>query len=107
MPATQNLKQDPQLWREHVAQWLDTGLSQAAYCRQHELCPNGFSYYKRKYSTGLVPVKHKPAGFVSVQILPEPQHHDPLSLHFTNGVRLIGITASNVSVVKQLAEMLS
>jgi hypothetical protein len=105
--ATSNLKQEPLLWREHVSQWSDSGLTRAAYCRVHDLCPHNFSYHKRKDSTGLIPVKHKPSGFVSVQRLPEPQHHDPLTLHFTNGVRLVGITASNVSVVKQLAELLS
>ena len=107
MSATSNLKHQSPLWHEHITQWRDSGLTQAAYCRHHDLCPHNFSYHKRKYSTGLATVKHKPSGFVRVQILPEPPHHDPLSLHFTNGVRLIGITASNVSVVKQLAEMLS
>ena len=107
MSATSNLKQEAPLWHEHVTQWRDSGLTQVAYCRDHALCPHNFNYHKRKYSTRLVPVKHKPSGFVSVHRLPEPQHHEPLTLHFTNGVRLIGITASNVSVVKQLAEMLS
>jgi hypothetical protein len=107
VPVTQNLKQDAPLWREHVTLWRDSGLSQVAYCRDHDLCPHNFSYHKRKYSSALVPVKHKLSGFVSVQRLPEPQHNDPLTLHFANGVRLVGITESNVSVVKQLAGMLS
>ena len=75
MPAIPNLKQEAQLWR-------NPGLSQAAYCREHALCPKSFNYHIRKYSTGLVPIKHPPSGFDSVQRLPE-QHimiHSPYNL---------------------------
>ncbi|AGH47465.1 IS66 family insertion sequence element accessory protein TnpA [Paraglaciecola psychrophila] len=47
--ATSNLKQEAPLGR-------DSGLTQAAYCWDHDLCPHNFSYNKRKYSTGPVPV---------------------------------------------------
>jgi hypothetical protein len=73
VPAIPNLKQEAQLWG-------NPDLSQAAYCR--ELCPQSFNYHKRKYSTGLVPIKHTPSGFDSVQRLPE-QHimiHSPYNL---------------------------
>lgn len=107
MPTTEEPIQNDPLWREHVTQWRSSGLTQAAYCRQHDLSPHRLGYYKRKYSTSLVPVKHEPSAFVSVQIQPEPQHHDPLTLHFTNGLRLSGIAQNNITVVKQLAELLS
>jgi hypothetical protein len=83
VPTTKNIKQDAPPWREHVTQWRDNGLTQAAYGREYELCPHSFSYHKLKYSSLLVPVKPKSSGFVSVQILPVPQHHDPLTLYFT------------------------
>ena len=107
MPATEKPTQDDQFWRSHVAQWRDSGLTQAAYSRQYDLCPHSLSYYKRKYATGLEPVKRKQSGFASVQVIPAPQHYEPLTLHFTNGVRLSGIAEHNVAVVKQLSEVLS
>ena len=35
-------------WREHVRAWQSSGLSQAAYCRQHGLTQNDFSWWKRE-----------------------------------------------------------
>jgi len=107
VPAIQNTKQDTPFWPDHVSQWRDSGLSQAAYCRQHGLCQNGFSYYKRKYSNGLLPDKGEPSGFVRVQVIPQPQYHEPLTLHFANGARLTGIAENNMEMIKQLAMALS
>lgn len=35
-------------WRQHVDTWRDSGLSQAAYCREHELNNKSFSLWTRK-----------------------------------------------------------
>lgn len=107
MQPIQNTKQDARFWPEHVSKWHDSGLSQADYCREHGLCQNSFSYHKRKYSTGLVPTKGESAGFVSVQVIPQPQYHEPLTLHFANGARLTGIADNNMDMIKQLAVVLS
>ena len=107
MHAIKNTKQDDKSWPEHVSQWRDSALTQIAYCRQYNLCPHQFSYHKRKYLTGVVPAKDKSSGFVRVQVVPQPQYHEPLTLHFANGARLTGISANNIAVVKQLAEVLS
>ena len=107
MQPIQNTKQDPSFWPEHVSQWHDSGLSQANYCRQHGLCQNSFSYHKLKSSSGLMPTKSDSAGFVRVQVRPQPQYHEPLTLHFANGARLTGITENNMEMIKQLAVALS
>jgi hypothetical protein len=104
--AIKNTNQVAPLWPEHVSKWRDSGLSQADYCRQHGLCQNSFSYHKLKNSTGLMPTKSESAGFVRVQVIPQPQYHEPLTLHFANGTRLTGI-AENIEMIKQLAMVLS
>ena len=106
MSATQKIIQDHPFWQSHLSQWRETEQTQAAYCRQHELCPHQFSYYKRKLVNPFAPVKAKAVGFVSVQVQPELSRYDPLTLHFANGMRLSGIAANNVVLVKQLAEVL-
>ncbi|MDN5940068.1 MAG: hypothetical protein L0H83_15600, partial [Salinisphaera sp.] len=35
-------------WRGHLAGWRDSGLSQAAYCRQQGLALASFGYWRRK-----------------------------------------------------------
>lgn len=36
-------------WRSHVEQWSGSGLSQHAYCRENNLKPNQFTYWKIKF----------------------------------------------------------
>ncbi len=106
MSAIKNTNQDAPFWPEYVSKWRDSGLSQADYCRQHGLCQNSFSYHKLKNSTELMPTKSESAGFVRVQVIPQPQYHEPLTLHFANGTGLTGI-AENIEMIKQLAMVLS
>jgi hypothetical protein len=87
-------------WQKHISQWRDSTLTQSEYCRQHGLRSDNFSYHKCK------PLKEtasqKPKGFIQVQ-LPESAAQEPLTLYFSNGSRLTGITETNISLVKQLA----
>ena len=47
-------------WRDHLARFEDSGLSRAAYCRQHRLATHSFDYWRRRLgaapSRALVPV---------------------------------------------------
>ncbi len=51
--------------KEHLSQWKTSGLTQIAYCNEHDIKPHIFSYYKGKLSqavssqhvSSLVPVK--------------------------------------------------
>ena len=107
MSAIKNTNQDAPFWLEHVSQWRDSGLSQADYCRQHGLCQHSFSYHKLKSSTGPLPTKGESAGSVRVQVITQPQYHEPLTLHFAKGARLTGIAENNMEMIKQLAVALS
>ncbi len=39
-----------QTWQHHVNVWQTTQLSQAQYCRIHDLDQSQFSYWKRKFN---------------------------------------------------------
>jgi len=82
MTATQN----QQFWRKHLSQWRESNLSQAAYCRQHELDQNSLSYHKRKQETDLVSVSA--SGFINVSLPQTYAVHESLTLHFNNGLYL-------------------
>ena len=48
-------------WENHIEQWITSGLSQAEYCRQHDISSNRFTYWKYKFkreksASGIVPV---------------------------------------------------
>ena len=40
-----------QLWAGHLHQWKQSGLSQAQYCRQHQLSAATFAWWKRRLAT--------------------------------------------------------
>jgi hypothetical protein len=47
-------------WDKHIALQNDSGLSQVAYCRNHNLNYDQFCYWKRRkapYSSKLLPIK--------------------------------------------------
>ncbi len=99
-------------WQHHIVQWQVSGLSQAAYCRQQDLCAHKFSYWKRQLQATCKPVADElKTGFTRVQI----DTHDTnfttlassgLSLRFNDGIQLTGITQANVCLIKQLLEVL-
>ena len=104
MTTTDNTIQDRAYWRQHIEQWQQTNITQAAYYSEHQLCQDKFSYYKRTL-TALTAQKPS-TGFVSVQLKPVSVT-DGLTLHFANGISLSGIGEHNLTAVKQLAGMLS
>ena len=106
MSTNSNPVQEHNFWQTHVAQWQNSGLTQAAYCRQHDLAENSLSYHKRKLINGLKPIKHSSPGFISVQLVPAIPREESLVVHLGNGVSVSGITPHNLTLVKQLAEVL-
>ena len=75
-------------WQQHMAAWQASGLSQAAYCRSHDLNPRYFSVWKSK----LLAPSGKPADnsllgdFVSVEVIPDPL--EPTIVQLSDGIRL-------------------
>jgi hypothetical protein len=37
-----------QYWDEHLSRWNESGLSQSAYCREHQLNLHRFIYWKKR-----------------------------------------------------------
>jgi len=105
MATSRTQSQNSAFWQNHVERWKASGLSQAAYCREHQLNEVSLSYHKRKTENTMMPVKA--SGFASVQLAQTVPPAEPLTLHFANGAHLSGITANNLVVVTQLARALA
>jgi hypothetical protein len=93
-------KQLTTFWQQHVIQWRKSGLTQAQYCKKHELNTQRLIHHKRKLETkGEQPAK---TGFIAVPIpkaLTTPTLTS-LTLHFSSGLSLSGIAPDNMDVVK-------
>ena len=105
------MKQEPQpnskqFWKEHVNQWNETSVSQASYCQEHRLSIKRFGYWKRKLLgvAQATTTEKNPNGFI--QITPKqypPTQISTLVIELPNQLRIEGVTADNIQLVKQLA----
>ncbi len=46
-----------QFWENHIQEWSQTKLTQNAYCRNNNLRPNQFTYWKNKLKQQNLPVE--------------------------------------------------
>ncbi|WP_435808097.1 IS66 family insertion sequence element accessory protein TnpA, partial [Zhongshania aliphaticivorans] len=44
-----------QFWQDHITAWQGSGLSQAAYCKQHEIKFHNFAYWRNRLSPAKEP----------------------------------------------------
>lgn len=95
-------------WLEHIQQWDQSALSQAAYCRQHGLCKKRFSYRKQQ-SAFAKKAAISATGFTRVQVdnsIPSPASDVGLSIRFNNDMRIEGITENNLALILPLLTIL-
>ncbi len=86
-------------WRSHIQAWQRSELSQAAYCREHNLVWSQFCYWRRELRGS-----RSSSGFVEVTRAPST---DGLLVRLPSGIEIKGVDASNVAVVTELLAGLS
>ena len=45
-----NAKQKRSFWKHHLEKWQESGLSQQAYCHEHNLKTHQFYYWRRQFN---------------------------------------------------------
>ena len=113
MPEQHSLKEK---WQQHLQSWRDSGLSQSAWCRQHDIKPNQFWYWRKKLDDASQPVnsithkKSKPSAFVPA--IPDSQTvaatgpSSPLAVSLPNGLTVSGLDQTNLELAQQLIGLL-
>ena len=103
-------------WQHHIDHWQASGLSCAAYCRQHDLSYDCFIYWRRKFhAMAAEQTVHTGAenqalsAFVAVQpaFSQTGVNGDELHLCLPTGLEIRHIYASNLNHVRALVECLS
>jgi hypothetical protein len=72
-------------WKQHIEAWQASGLTQAAYCRRHELNPGTFSARLRAYRASSAP---EAPGLIPIRLEPAVVPSEPLVLRLASGHRL-------------------
>ena len=93
-------------WQRQIDQWKSSGQSQVKFCQTNDLSYHRFVYWRRKVERGRDgrQDKRESGGFATVDYRDDA--NCGLTLSLPNGLVLRGISASNVSVVRQLLEHL-
>ena len=97
----------PQLWLEHIEAWKQSDLTQAQYCRTHNISTKSFYYWKCKAnrteaSSSTPTTRVATSGFAVAQFETMATIHQGLSVTLPDGTRLDDIHASNAHVAVQL-----
>jgi len=77
--------------QDHIPQWQASDLTQAEYCKIHDIKPHIFSYYKKKFSSA-IPVEKQVNPLVPVKIATE---HCLDGSSLSVGSSVIKVTHSN------------
>jgi hypothetical protein len=80
-----------QFWQDNIIAWQSSGLSQAPYCKQHEIKFHNFAYWRNRLS----PVKAPSVKLMKLGAMPVSS---PVVMHSPLGVRL-ELSASDLPVV--------
>ena len=80
-----------QFWQDHITAWQGSGLSQAAYCKQHEIKFHNFAYWRNRLS----PAKAPSAKLMKLGAMPASSR---VVMNLALGVRL-ELSASDLPVV--------
>lgn len=75
-------------WLTHINAWQSSGLSQAAYCRQHQLTYTTFSARLSKFRVQAKSISSAPAVLLPIHVQPQPSSEVSLVLHHAKGHRL-------------------
>lgn len=107
-PQTQTPANRHDQWLQHISDWQQSGLSQAAFCQSQQLSYHQFIYWRQK----LVPKSGDSSSTTSPQLLsvqypPDRNLSIDLTLTLPNGLRIHGIDSTNLTLVSQLLEQLS
>ena len=99
----------PTYWVKHIEAWQTTGLSQAKYCREHQLKPHQLSYYKCQFIKQKKLSSAQESGFIQLPVFGNSTStptSSTLSLHLSEHQSIEGITGDNIHLIKSLLEYL-
>ena len=97
--------------RRHIIQWQGSGLSQRAYCQEHNIKVHKFSYYKKKLwsdvktdvTSQLIPVQI--SADLSTPPLTLADEINTVQLSHSNGFSLQVDSRTNLAPLKPLLEL--
>ena len=88
-------------WQQTLADWTASGLSGAAFCREHALSYCRFIYWRQKLNDRREPNDSAQAGpgFARVAPVADDDTPDGLTVSLPGGVSITGLHAGNIELL--------
>lgn len=88
-------------WQHTLGDWAASGLSGAAFCREHQLSYCQFVYWRRKLHarSRAEDCARAGAGFARVAPVPGSDPADGLTVSLPGGVSITGLHAGNIALL--------
>jgi hypothetical protein len=81
----------------HVSKWRSSNLTQAAYCKKHDIKPHVFGYYKKKFGLVADP-KNCSVTLVPVNLLTTDDANEPDSRFAANVIKLTHVNGFSLEI---------
>ncbi|MEJ2731314.1 MAG: transposase [Deltaproteobacteria bacterium] len=98
----EQLEQKRSYWKQHIDSWQETGLTQAEYCRQHNLKPHQLVYWKKRYLKTETDVSFVPLNLEDLLDSPAEPDHSALSLILNNQFKIQISAGFDAKLLRQL-----
>ncbi len=104
--------QNQAVMQDHIPQLQASSLTQAEYCKAHDIKPHIFSYYKKKFSS-VIPSVRQTSQLVPVKLVAEDMlggsrlsaDSSVIKVTHTNGFSLEIYADTELSTLKRLLEL--
>ena len=98
----EQLEQKRTYWKQHIASWQETGLTQAEYCRQHNLKHHQLVYWKKRFLKTETEVSFVPLKLEELLAIPARPESASLSLVINNHFKIEIRAGFDAQLLRQL-----
>lgn len=98
----------PHCWEQQLTAWQASGLSAAAFCREHGLVYHQFIYWRHKLTQAPRLQADASSGFARAVpvLLPKPETDEGLCVSLPGGISISGLHAGNVGLLGTILSQL-
>jgi len=102
LSRAEQLEQKRIYWKQHIDSWQQTGLTQAEYCRQHNLKHHQLVYWRKRFLKTETDVSFVPLQLEDLLDLPARQDQASLTLIINNQFKVDIRAGFDAHLLRQL-----
>ena len=102
LSRAEQLEQKRSYWKQHIECWQETGLTQAEYCRRHNLKHHQLVYWKKRFLKTETGVSFVPLKLEDLLDIPTGQDQASLTLIINNQFKVDIRAGFDAHLLRQL-----